>query len=169
VTPLDSETQRILKLAEGATFTFAYEAMSDGSIWSNSGWRGSERRKLTPTISKGGYLAVRLVVNGVRKKFLVHRLICTAFHGPKPTPLHEVRHLDGSRTNNSAANLAWGTRSENAMDRKDHGTECASENGRRGAIKLRGRYNPLCRRGHDKFGRRSCEQCRTEQRRARRG
>ncbi len=42
----------------------------------------------------------------------VHRLVCQAFHGPPETG-QEVNHLDGVKTNNSAQNLEWATRSEN--------------------------------------------------------
>ncbi len=34
----------------------------------------------------------------------------------------ECRHLDGDRSNNAPSNLRWGTRRENALDRKRHGT-----------------------------------------------
>jgi hypothetical protein len=35
----------------------------------------------------------------------------------------EVRHLNGKRDDNRVANLAWGTRTENAADRLAHGTD----------------------------------------------
>ena len=34
----------------------------------------------------------------------------------------EVRHLDGNSRNDSAENLAWGTRLENMRDMRRHGT-----------------------------------------------
>ena len=34
----------------------------------------------------------------------------------------ECRHLDGNRLNNKANNLAWGTHSQNQMDKHRHGT-----------------------------------------------
>ncbi len=43
----------------------------------------------------------------------VHQLICEAFHGPKPSPKHEVMHRDEDGLNNRADNLLWGTRKEN--------------------------------------------------------
>jgi hypothetical protein len=57
----------------------------------------------------------------------VHVLVCEAFHGPRPADDHEVRHLDGNQGHNAEGNLAWGTRQENAADRRRHGTDCVGE------------------------------------------
>lgn len=43
----------------------------------------------------------------------VHRAVCEAFHGPPPSALHIVLHLDEDGLNNVPANLRWGTRKEN--------------------------------------------------------
>ncbi len=51
----------------------------------------------------------------------VHALICTAFHGPRPTPLHHAAHWDGDRRNNAASNLRWATPKENRADTARHG------------------------------------------------
>jgi hypothetical protein len=51
----------------------------------------------------------------------VAKLVALAFLPPKPTPSHELRHLDGNATNSSAENLAWGTHAENMADRERHG------------------------------------------------
>jgi len=101
-----------------------YEVDATGRIFSSvSDWRGYGRREMAHSIDDHGYALVRLTVDGQRKKYRVHQLVCGAYNGPKPSPLHEVRHLDGNRLNNEAANLAWGTRSENALDRQRHGTQ----------------------------------------------
>jgi hypothetical protein len=39
--------------------------------------------------------------------------------------LHEVRHLNGVKTDNSATNLIWGTKEENEADKLLHGTSNA--------------------------------------------
>lgn len=49
----------------------------------------------------------------LKKTFKVHQLVCEAFYGPKPTPLHIVLHLDEDPSNNRPENLRWGTRKEN--------------------------------------------------------
>jgi hypothetical protein len=52
----------------------------------------------------------------------VHRLVCAAFNGPKPTPDHVAAHNDGNQRNNSAGNLRWATAVENMADCRAHGT-----------------------------------------------
>lgn len=77
---------------------------------------------------KGRILSLGWTTNGYRKvnlsreTVLVHRLTCEAFHGPAPTPEHEVAHGDGDRANNVEVNLRWATTTENQADRKLHGT-----------------------------------------------
>ncbi len=73
-------------------------------------------------IGNHGYPTVGLTRDGVVHRRLIHRLVCEAFHGPAPTQLHQVAHKDGSRTNASANNLRWATRSENMEDSRAHGT-----------------------------------------------
>lgn len=70
-----------------------------------------------------GYLYIVLRQVGQRRgtALAVHRLVCHAFNGPPPTPSHQAAHRDGSRTNNHWSNLKWATRSENEMDKVQHG------------------------------------------------
>jgi hypothetical protein len=99
-----------------------YEVTSDGRVFSTaSNWRGYGRRELEQHQNSHGYPSVRMIVAGKRKRMLVHSMVAQAFLPPRPTPEHEVRHLDGDMTNNHASNLAWGTRKENAADRERHG------------------------------------------------
>jgi hypothetical protein len=50
----------------------------------------------------------------------VHHLVAEAFLPPKPSPAHQLRHLDGDSENNRASNLAWGTSLDNHADRRRH-------------------------------------------------
>ena len=98
-----------------------YTIYPDGRVQSASGWRGLQDNFLVPIPDKWGYPCVRLVIEGVRKKWRVHRLMAELFLSPRPSPNHEIRHLDDNKTNNSIDNLAWGTRKDNADDREKNG------------------------------------------------
>lgn len=104
-----------------------YSADRDGGIWSASGWRGRSLRKLDASPNGHGYLRVRLTKASSRKSAFVHSLVMATFGPHRPSPAHEVRHLDGDRTNNAIVNLAWGTRKENAADREQHGRTSRGE------------------------------------------
>lgn len=121
-----------------------YSVTRDGRVFSNTqNWRGYGRRELAQQPNAHGYPRVRLTVDGRRRVALVHSLVAAAFLPTRPSPQHEVRHLNGSRADNRAANLAWGTRAENAADRERHGkTSRGASHGkaiRRGLRKAVGR------------------------------
>lgn len=80
---------------------------------------------LTPILKDPGYYTVALPNHIPGKDSRTHRihvLVCTAFHGPRPTLNHEVAHNDGTRTNNAEDNLCWKTHAENEQDKLIHGT-----------------------------------------------
>lgn len=66
-----------------------------------------------------GYKLVRLGKD--QKSHTVHKLVAENFIGPRPEGM-QIRHLDGSRNNNRADNLAYGSAIDNANDSKAHGT-----------------------------------------------
>lgn len=70
---------------------------------------------------KQGYPTVGLCKFGVKQVVRVHVLVAETFLGPRP-PGSEVRHLDGNPGNPAASNLAYGTRSQNLLDMRAHGT-----------------------------------------------
>lgn len=76
---------------------------------------------------RGNYLYYVLCRGGKTKTFYAHVLVATTFIGPKPSPLHQVRHLDGNVNNNHYTNLAWGTAKHNAGDREGHGHTAKGE------------------------------------------
>jgi len=58
-------------------------------------------------------------VNG--KRYRVHRLICSAFHGNPPKG-HDVDHVNGIKHDNRPENLRWASRSQNLRGaRTTHG------------------------------------------------
>lgn len=100
-----------------------YGVTPDGQVWSlKSNWRGKGVRALKPFLSADGYQRVHLTIDGKSVGHSVHSLVLSAFVGPRPSPRHQARHLDGARTNNRIENLAWGTARENSDDRVAHGT-----------------------------------------------
>lgn len=54
------------------------------------------------------------------KNFWFHILVCTAFHGPRPTPKHQVDHINRDKWDNRPENLRWVTCHENHMNGKLH-------------------------------------------------
>lgn len=78
-------------------------------------------RVLSPRIDRRGYHKVNPCVEGRTIYTSVHRLVCTAFHGPSATKL--AAHNDGNPSNNRPQNLRWATAKENTADTKIHGTD----------------------------------------------
>ena len=108
--------------------TPGYEVTREGRVYSvNHNWRGYGRRELDQTPNSDGYPSVRLTIEGKRKRLAVHKLVALWFLPPRPSPKHEIRHLDGNKENPSADNLAWGTPKENADDRERHGKTSRGE------------------------------------------
>jgi len=96
-----------------------YQVSADGCVIST-------RRRKAPVLlktfrTKKGYLTVAAVTSSGIRPIGVHQLVADAYHGPRPTPTSQVRHLDGNPENNCASNLAWGEAVDNATDRKRHG------------------------------------------------
>lgn len=79
-------------------------------------------RILRQHIDKDGYARVRPSVDGVAQGHPVHRLILLAFVGIPEDGVDVALHRDGDPSNNTLANLAWGTHSDNAFDAVRHGT-----------------------------------------------
>ena len=111
-----------------------YEVSSHGRVKSmRSGHGRFAGRILKPHVHTSGYPDVKLFAEGRRRHMLIHRLVLTAFVGPRPKGM-ECRHLDGDPTNNHISNICWGTRSENIGDKFRHGTVARGE--RHGEAKL---------------------------------
>lgn len=97
-----------------------YEVHRNGDVWSmpkplngaTSGRGKTKKRLLKVQITNSGYGAVNL---GSKNRMVsLHRLIAKMFCD---MPEHGcvVNHIDGNKLNNSAYNLEWVTRSENAI------------------------------------------------------
>ncbi len=98
-----------------------YDVSNLGRVRSHFGSKSKPLRILKCPLDTRGYHKLRMWENGepAVNWSWVHILVAAAFHGPRPEK-HQVRHKDGTRTNNRATNLEYGTGSENMQDAVRH-------------------------------------------------
>lgn len=119
MTPTDSVTWHVI-----ADFPI-YEVSNTGLVRSN---HGSKRQigpylRTWPAGSEGYAMVCLYLGDGSRPaKRYVHEIVCTTFHGKRPSRFHHAAHDDGNKHNNSEGNLLWKTPAENTADQKRHGT-----------------------------------------------
>lgn len=65
------------------------------------------------TFLAGGYRKIMLN----KRPCYIHHLVLKTFVSERP-PGHEARHKNGDRLDNRVSNLCWGTKKQNARDRK---------------------------------------------------
>lgn len=82
-----------------------YLIYEDGRCWSNFNKRFLKEQK-------GIYNHYTLSKDGIVKTIFIHKLVADHFLPPKPTPTHEIDHIDRNKKNNHISNLRWATRSE---------------------------------------------------------
>ena len=82
-------------------------------------------------INGSGYRITSLHANGKSRTFLTHKLVCEAFHGPRPGPDIQVDHINGEKLDNHADNLRWVTRKENIRLAHERGIFPQSKRGQR--------------------------------------
>ena len=63
--------------------------------------------------------------------FTIHKLVCTAFNGPKPGPKYQVNHINSIRDDNWNENLEWLTPKENVRHSFIDGNRGVGENSNR--------------------------------------
>jgi hypothetical protein len=86
-------------------------------------------RTLVPSVKRNGYYQVSLCRNGkVYYKSIAH-LVLEAFIGPRPNGMEALHGSGNDKSNNSAANLRWGTHAENLEDRNRDGRTAKGESG----------------------------------------
>ena len=100
-----------------------YEVSNYGRVLRATPGKRTRPDTLLRQQSHKGYLHVNLSWRGKQSLCSVATLVCTAFHGPRPSPAHEVLHWDDDSSNNRDSNLRWGTRKENHADRRRNGKE----------------------------------------------
>lgn len=83
-------------------------------------------RILKSAPNPNGYTSVALCRDGVCATKAVHMFVTRAFLGECPAS-QEVRHRDGDPGNPRLDNLIYGTKSQNQLDRVEHGTSNRGE------------------------------------------
>ena len=106
-----------MKMLPVTGFENYYSVTDDGRVLSHAriDARGNNRKEkwLQPVPDSDGYPRVHLCVNGIKRKWQIHRLVALAFianNDNKPT----VNHINGNKADNSINNLEWMTFEENS-------------------------------------------------------
>jgi len=86
---------------------------------------------LSPWVANTGYQIVTIQIGESRKKYLVHRLVASAFCTGFDPSL-SVNHIDGNKLNNIPSNLEWVTLGVNTKKQWETGL-----------VNLRGENHPL--------------------------
>ncbi len=84
------------------------------------GERYTRERCYKGSFNRDGYRQVTIPVNGKWTTKGIHRLVAETFV-PNPNHMSQVNHKDGSRANNNAYNLEWGTVSYNNQYKEKFG------------------------------------------------
>ncbi len=83
-------------------------------------------RTIRYTISKDGYCFYGFSIKNHITNKRIHRLSLETFEGACP-PKMEGCHKDGNSLNNHISNLKWDTKSNNELDKRNHGTSYCGE------------------------------------------
>lgn len=103
-----------------------YAVGSDGTVFGcrvpgPGGYYKSQWKRLSPRHHRDGHLYVNLYCSShPMKSWFIHTLVLSAFAGDRAEG-QVCRHLNGIATDNRLENLAWGSVSENCIDRVRHG------------------------------------------------
>jgi hypothetical protein len=98
----------------------------DGVEVSSEGWlrkddgHASWTHAHQPNTDKDNYR--RFSHRGLRTS--VHAVVCTAFHGEKPTPEHTADHINRDRADNRTCNLRWATKEQQRANRNPLSSNC---------------------------------------------
>lgn len=141
-----------------------YEIGEDGSIFSKH-----YHRLCKGTVFTNGYLQVKMMCkDGIRRLFLLHRVIWFYFNGEIPDGM-QINHIDENKLNNSKVNLNllspkgnsnWGTRNDRITEARKNDQRFSSKITRidpiSGEIK---EYPSIREAGRDGFNRGCIKRC----------
>ena len=85
-----------------------YDVKEDGKVFAIH-----LNKILSPYDNGIGYRALKLLIDGKRKSFYVHRLVAQKYLGDITGKV--VNHIDGDKTNNHVSNLEICTQKENQI------------------------------------------------------
>lgn len=97
-----------------------YEVSNMGDV------RSIKTKQILRPYKKARYLSVCLHGVGNRRTTRIHRIVCSAFHGPCPNGMMAC-HNNGNPRDNRASNLRWDTACNNHSDALAHGTRLLGE------------------------------------------
>lgn len=115
---------KVLELFDGLKI----KVSEDGKIYTldhsylrkNGRMDNRKGKQLKPGIDKYGYERVVLTKDGIRKTYLVHKLVALAFI-PNVENKTTINHIDGNKRNNNVSNLEWATEKENQIHKWKNG------------------------------------------------
>jgi hypothetical protein len=102
-----------------------YEVSDFGRVRKLITRQGRPPGLLKPT-GRGGYLFVQLNRNRQARAWFVHRIVLTAFVGPRPPTIHGA-HINAVRDDNRLVNLHWCTPKQNEADKQPLGLDPLGE------------------------------------------
>lgn len=113
----------------GRVISYWHRVGTHGAMMNTWRWEITGDPKLLGTrlVKRGHYRYVTLQREPSKQPIRpVHQLVLEAFVGPRPDG-QQARHLDDDKSNNTLANLAWGTKSENLQERTLNGRNPANK------------------------------------------